>query len=222
VAAGSSTAVGGALTVSAGDGVLVSLEATTTQVGRLTVLGGTQVDIVDVAAAPGTAFATGPAGGPLGAVRLLLKGGDNSVDIGHPDGTATMGALTVQAGSGVDRVTLSSVEVEGKASINTGAGSDLMAITDGSTFGGTTFIGQGSGDDTLILGGGPGAVKFTGRLTARQGSGNDMVLPFTEGTADGQVSFAVTGNLFDGGPSLNDDKGGNADSANVTFINYEV
>ena len=123
-------------------------------------------------------------------------------------------------------ITLDRVHVKGPTSISTGGGSDNVVILSGSTLTGPTTIDLGSGGDALNIGtaGLAGPVNFTGKLIAKLGAGNDSLALGRSGVAlDGEVVFAASGNVIDGGAGhdLFDDEAGQFDAGALTGNSFD-
>jgi hypothetical protein len=204
---GSTTAIGGSVTVSVGDG-----GSSISVAGDRLVVGGS----VTVAAGAGrdslnliTATSEGAIGGD---VIVGLGTGDNQVvRLTAPPGmNLTVGgalrATTADAtvGSGTDLIDLFEVRVGRDTVLTLGAGGDIVSI-ENSSFAGPFTLATGAGNDDVQIerGGTTGTTRFRGAVRVGTGDGNDTVAVGNSNPGIDQAVFAM-GNMWDGGLGTTD------------------
>src|SRR5262249_45213868 len=114
-----------------------------------------------------------------GNLTINAGAGVNAVTLGTSAANfAVGGSLSVSGLGGDDSVTLNRIQVTGATRIATGAGADLLQMNGPSVFAGATTIDLGAGDDAWNAANDAATsdvVTFTVPVTARLGAGNDTL-----------------------------------------------
>jgi VCBS repeat-containing protein len=161
-------------------------------------------------------------------IRIQMKAGDNTIQIGDPSGTqlSLTGSLTISATSGNNTISIANAQIGKGLSITAGKGNNNIVIgsttsTSGGnpltdvnlgavTVGGTLSVSTGSGSDSVAL----VNVSVSGKTSLHTGSGgDDLALMTNDGatiskslsinTGSGPDNVMVNGYTVDGKASIN-------------------
>ncbi len=168
----------GGLTVNSSAGRDLISIADLTVTGNALLLGGDDVDAIDVinTNSNGTlvAFEDGGdgfidiSGGTVTGIGQIFAGeGNNGVTVANAN---FLNALLFNAGTGIDQITLNTVSVTGGTQIDPGTGNDTISLTSTDHLS-TLFISTDSGNDTVT----GNDVDVTSTTFLSTGDGNDIV-----------------------------------------------
>ena len=114
---------------------------------------------------------TGVSSANLGTLRILMRGGDDSVRI--LDGVEVGGSLDIRTAGGFDFVRMHGGHiVNGPTAIRTGGGNDNFYVAD-TDFEGAFRLVTGGGNDFVFLGESDDTINFDRTVTVSMGGGSD-------------------------------------------------